>query len=44
MNDEQDPEPHAQADKHESVFGGRVIRIADEKGMFVNEDRFGFVK
>ncbi len=44
MADHEDAKPCAQAEQDESVFINGMIRVIDQKGIFIFEDGLGFLK
>ena len=44
MHHHKNAEPRAQTEQNEAVLGRRVVGIVDEQGMFIGEDRPGFLE
>jgi len=44
MSDDQEPDLPAHSEKEESIFGVRVVRVVEQKGHLVGEDRLRFLE
>ena len=44
MDHQQPAKANAQAQQDKAIFGGRVLGVIDEKGVFVREDGLGLLK